>query len=71
MLGGRDTLHKDVSSIEDFYDWSQKIVLAGLYDKLEPDYLDSLSSLRLQNPMLVQTRKKSKSFFLVFVCLFI
>ena len=51
---------KKVTNIDHIYEWGHKYFLPGLYDKLEPKFLYSASSLRLSHPMIVQTRKKSK-----------
>ena len=59
ILGGRSRLH-NTKNFDHFYNWSEKIFLPGVYNGLEAEYLNSLHSLRLQDPMIIQTRKNSK-----------
>ena len=62
VLGGGERSLKTIKSFVNFYDWTENMFLPGIYNEMEPDYLNSLYSLRLQNPMIIQTRKTSNWF---------
>ena len=49
-----------VTNLDTIWLYISDVLVSGLYDKEEPEFVNDLASLRLSPPLLVQKRKEGK-----------